>query len=77
MSATVQGKDAKWMSFYDQAFKVEMEDGTRLLTNFRYSVKESVASDPLESGAKSLSQLDTDDYDKFYSQCDRTMVGFV
>lgn len=77
MSATVQGKSAKWMSFYDQAFKVEMDDGTRLLTNFRYSVKDSVEANPLQSGAKSLSQLDTDDYDKFDSQCDRTMVGFV
>lgn len=28
-------------------------------------------------GAKSLAFVATDDYNKFYSQCDRTMVGFV
>lgn len=49
----------------------------RFITNYRYSVKEYVTSSPIEKGAKALKDLSTDDYDKFYSQCDRTMVGFV
>jgi hypothetical protein len=67
------------MAFYDQAFKVELNNGLRFITNYRYSVKEYVSSDPLQDAEK-LSKnkdLDTDDYDKFYSECDRTMIGFV
>ena len=67
----------QWIAFYDQAMKIELEDGSRLITNYRYSLKEYVNSDPLKSGAKALAGVETDDYDKFYSQCDRTMVGFV
>lgn len=48
-----------------------------MLTNYRYSVKEYVENNPLKDGVKNLAELATDDYDKFYSQCDRTMVGFV
>ena len=66
-----------WVAFYDQAFKVELDNGQRFLANYRYSVKEYVISDPLKSGAKAIKNVETDDYDKFYSQCDRTMVGFV
>lgn len=66
-----------WVSFYDQAFKVDLENGQRFVANYRYSLKEYVLSDPLKSGAKAIKNVETDDYDKFYSQCDRTMVGFI
>lgn len=69
--------NGKWISFYDQAFKVELDNGQRFIANYRYSVKEYVISDPLKSGAKAIKNVETDDYDKFYSQCDRTMVGFI
>ena len=68
------------MAFYDQGFKVELDNGQRLVANFRYSLKEYVSSDPLSLGVKNdkgLKDLATDDYNKFYSQCDKTMVGFV
>ena len=66
------------MAFYDQAFKVELNNGLRFITNYRYSVKEYVSSDPLKDKALAQNtELDTDDYDKFNSQCDRTMIGFV
>lgn len=77
MTATVQGNPAKWMAFYDQALKIDIDEETRLLTNYRYSIKEYVEGDPIKSGTKNLGQVASDDYDKFYSQCDRTMVGFV
>lgn len=67
----------QWVAFYDQAMKIDLEDGSSLITNYRYSLKEYVNSDPLKSGAKALAGVETDDYDKFYSMCDRTMVGFV
>mmetsp|Transcript_4265 Transcript_4265/g.6272 ORF Transcript_4265/g.6272 Transcript_4265/m.6272 type:complete len:100 (-) Transcript_4265:307-606(-) len=67
----------KWFSFYDQAFKVDLDNGMRFITNYKYALKEYVDSDPLKDGIKKLAELDTDDYDKFYSICDKTMVGFV
>ena len=75
MSASIGGNSAKWFSFYDQAFKVEGDDGTRYLANYRYSLKDYEST--VAGGMKSLSQLDTDDYQKFDSQCGSTMVGFV
>ena len=66
-----------WMPFYDQALKVELDNGQRFITNYRYALKEYVSSDPLEQGAKNIKDVEVDDYDKFYSQCDRTMVGFI
>lgn len=65
------------MTFYDQGFKVELDNGKRFIANFRYSLKEYVAADPVALGAKAIKDVYTDDYDKFYSECDRTMVGFV
>ena len=67
----------KWMAFYDQAFKVDLSDGTSFIANYRYALKEYVDNDPLKHGAKNLVHLETDDYTKFYSLCDKTMVGFV
>ena len=66
-----------WNSFYDQAMKVELENGKRFLANWRYSLKEYVQSEPFRTGARGISDVQIDDYDKFYSQCDRTMIGFI
>lgn len=54
MTATVQGNPAKWMAFYDQALKIDIDDETRLLTNYRYSIKEYVEGDPSKDGSKNL-----------------------
>jgi hypothetical protein len=67
----------QWVAFYDQAMKIDLDDGQRLIANYRYSLKEYVNGDPLKAGAKALAGVETDDYDKFYSQCDRTMAGFI
>ena len=67
MSATVNGNPAKWLAFYDQAMKIDVDAETRLLANYRYSVKEYVEGNPLKDGIKNLAELATDDYDKFYS----------
>jgi hypothetical protein len=68
-----------WFAFYDQAFKVDLETGLRFIANYKYAIKEYVTSDALSQGAKEIKKhgVETDDYDKFYSQCDHTMVGFV
>ena len=47
------------------------------IANYRYAVKEYVDGDPRKHGAKNLMEIQTDDYDKFYSVCDKTMIGFV
>lgn len=54
-----------------------MENGKRFLTNWRYSLKEYVQSEPAKTGARGIADVQIDDYDKFYSQCDRTMIGFI
>lgn len=75
-SGTIKGT---WFAFYDQAFKVELENGQRFISNYKYALKPYVSNDPLAMGAHRIAQqsVQTDDYDKFYSLCDRTMVGFV
>jgi len=58
------------LAFYDQGFKVELQNGQRFITNYKYAVKEGVAADPLDlgpGGMKALQELKTDDYGKFYS----------
>lgn len=74
---TSDGVKGNWMPFYDQAFKVELDNGMRFITNYRYSLKDYITKDPLESGTKLIQDLQTDDYNKFNSECDKTMIGFV
>ena len=66
-----------WSTIYDQAFKVELENGQRFLANFKYAVKPQISKDPTKDGAEEFVSLKTGDYNKFNSHCDKTMVGFV
>jgi len=66
-----------WSTIYDQAFKVELENGMRFLANFKYAVKPTISKDPTKDGADEFVSLKTGDYNKFNSHCDKTMVGFV
>ena len=51
-TATKDGQSftGTWSTIYDQAMKVELNDGTRFVTNFRYSVDDSVSKDPVADG---------------------------
>lgn len=66
-----------WSTVYDQAFKVELDNGMRFISNFRYNIKKNLSQDPLQDGASSFSNLKTDDYGSFESKCSESMVGFV
>jgi len=57
--------------------KVELENGLRFITNLKYTVKPQVSKDPTQDSVDEFQQLKTSDYNKFDSQCDKTMVGFV
>ena len=35
-----------WSTIYDQAMRVELDNGTRFITNFRYNIKPDISSDP-------------------------------
>ena len=59
--------NGSWMAFYDQAFKVDLNNGQRFLTNFRYSVKTGT---PTKQGSAHYLELQIDDYNNFYSDCD-------
>jgi hypothetical protein len=71
----------KWTNIYDQAFNVELENGIRFIANFKYSIKNKLSADPVKQaktgGLDSFGAIGSDDYDKFDSVCNQTMVGFV
>ena len=73
-SEKVQGV---WSPIYDQSFEVELENGLRFLTNFKYTVKSDVSPKPSQELFQKFETLKTGDYNKFDSKCDQTMVGFV
>ena len=66
-----------WSTIYDQAFRVYLDNGTRFVANFKYSVKPEVSTDPTADGQSEFANLKEGDYSKFDSQCDKSMVGFV
>lgn len=75
---TIKGR---WTSIYDQAFNIELDNGVRLVANLRYNLKPSISLDPfIEAKSKGVSKftnIESGDYQKFDSQCDKTMVGFA
>lgn len=70
-----------WTAIYDQALNIELENGQRFITNLRYNLKQDITQDPLvtaqQEGTEPFENLETGDYDKFDSDCTKTMVGFV
>jgi hypothetical protein len=62
---------------YDQSFIIELENGLRFLTNFKYALVPEVSKDPVHDSFSKLVDLKTGDYNKFISLCDQTMIGFV
>ena len=66
-----------WSTIYDQAMRVELDNGTRFITNFRYNIKPSLSQNPLADGASAFAGTKTGDYASFDSDCTKTMVGFV
>lgn len=66
-----------WSPIYDQAVKIELQNGLRFLANFKYTVKAEISQDPTKDGSDEFQSLKAGDYNKFDTHCDRTMVGFV
>ena len=69
--------NGKWSTIYDQSFAVELDNGLRFLANLRYSVKPDISPNPTADNFSKFFELKTGDYNKFDSQCDKTMIGFV
>jgi len=57
--------------------RVELDNGMRFITNFRYNVKPSISTDPAKDGETAFTDLKTGDYESFDSDCSKTMVGFI
>ena len=76
-----QGIKGKWTSIYDQAFNIELENGLRLTANFRYNIKPDITKDPFfeakKNGVNRFMEIQSGDYEKFNSECSKTMVGFI
>jgi hypothetical protein len=66
-----------WSPVYDQSFEVELENGLRFMTNFKYALKNDISKNPSQELVQKFDNLKTGDYNKFDSLCDQTMVGFV
>jgi hypothetical protein len=66
-----------WSPVYDQSFEVELENGLRFLTNFKYTLKPDISKNPTQELVQKFENLKTGDYNRFDSLCDQTMVGFV
>lgn len=56
---------------------VELENGLRFITNFRYNVKESIAPSLAEMSNDQMEMLKSGEQKLFDSICDQTMVGSV
>jgi hypothetical protein len=56
---------------------VELENGMRFITNFRYNVKESVVPTLSELDEGTAGLLKSGDAKLFDSICDQTMVGSI
>ena len=73
----VQKVEGKWSTIYDQAIKVELNNGMRFISNFRYQAKKELSKDPLNDPMLMMADIHSGDYGSFDSKCDQTMVGFV
>lgn len=69
--------DGTWSTIYDQAFRVELNNGQRFISNFRYNIKSTISDNPIDDGASRFTGIGTGDYINFDSKCNESMVGFV
>lgn len=55
MATTPDGKGqikGTWSTIYDQAFRVELENGMRFSANFRYNIIPELSKNPLVDGSQ-------------------------
>jgi hypothetical protein len=57
--------------------KIELDNGLRFVTNFRYNAKPTLSAEPLNDKLLMFADLHSGDYGSFDSDCSSTMVGFV
>ena len=68
----------KWSPIYAQSLLVELENGLRFISNFKYTLKDSYNSDLIHNKNHTrLNELSTESEDAFDMKCNETMVGFV
>lgn len=67
-----------WSTIYDQGMRILLEDGMRIVTNFRYNIKSNESKNPWIDGADALSaEVSRGTISAFDSDCSKTMVGFL
>lgn len=50
-----------WTAYYDQAFKVELENNMMFFANFKYVLKPNITADLAHADSKYLEDVLTDD----------------
>jgi hypothetical protein len=60
---------------------VELDNGLRFVTNFRYNLKDSISKDPTSetdvTALAAIKNLKSDSVSSFDSKCSETMIGSV
>lgn len=68
----------KWSPIYAQSLLVELDNGLRFISNFKYTLKDSYNKDLIHnSNHTRLNELSTESEDAFDMKCNETMIGFV
>jgi hypothetical protein len=49
--------------------RIELDNGMRFVTNFRYNVKDSISTNPPADGESAFVGLKAGDYDSFDTDC--------
>ena len=61
----------KWTLIYDQAFNIELDNGMRFISNFRFNLKSSESKDPVKdaasTGIKKFSSISSGSFEMFDS----------
>jgi hypothetical protein len=57
--------------------KIELDNGQRFISNFRYNAKPDLTKDPQNDFQLLFADIHSGDYGSFDSVCKQTMVGFV
>ena len=73
--------NGKWSPVYAQGMMVELDNGLRFVTNFRYNLKDSISKDPATekdvTALATIKSLKSDSVSSFDSKCSETMIGQV
>lgn len=71
----------KWSPIYTQLMTIELDNGMRFITNFRYNLKDEISPDPTKDDIEKFKSLIVKaghaSFPFFDFKCDETMIGYI